>query len=280
MTSELNICFCFLLIDRASFPTHQQQTHATTADISNNGDTNKEVHILICGGPKVGKSTLINAICGCPVAKTNSIGLDECTKRTNYYQLDNIYFYDTPGIQQWSSLDIDSYLNSSSQGQTPLCMIYCASPGSFAKLQQLDMLLDECIRRRHIFCALVVTNMFVNVNRRAILEEFKTLLSKYIDHKQQVREEEGIWYYGEVGLCTMVNSQEFVDEDTNRRQPQHGINELVMALTKSFSRTQQLSSWLQTIENNRLFWLSQQKELYKLIENLDEMCLSEVIQAI
>jgi hypothetical protein len=252
-------------------------TTTTTTTISNDNDINSEVHILVCGGPKVGKSTLINALCGCPVAKTSTIGLDQCTKRTSSYQLDNIYFWDTPGIQQWSYLDIDSYLNSSSQRQTPLCMFYCASPGSFAKLKQLDMLLDECICRRRIFCALVVTNMYANVNRHVVLNEFKELLNKYVHDSQQIREEHGVWYYGQVGLCTMVNSQEYVDEDTNRRQPQQGINELVLALTKSFSETYHLDGWLRTIEQNRQFWLDKQEELYRLTEKPHGTCLSEMI---
>ncbi|CAF5127306.1 unnamed protein product, partial [Rotaria sp. Silwood1] len=63
--------------------------------------------------------------------------------------------------------------------------------------------------------------MFAHIDRHAILNEFKTLLSKYVNHTQQIREEHGIYYYGQVGLCTMVNSREFVDEDTNRRHSQH-----------------------------------------------------------
>jgi predicted GTPase len=267
----------FSFVDITLSSTNQQQVLTTTEALSNDNDINSEVHILICGGPKVGKSTLINAFCGCPVAKTSTIGLDECTKRITSYQLDNIYFWDTPGIQQWSQLDIDSYFNSSTQRQKPLCMFYCASPGSFTKLKQLDMLLDECIHRRHIFCVLVVTNMYTNVNRHAVLEEFKTLLSKYVESSHQIREEHGVWYYGQVGLCTMVNSQEYVIEATNRQQPQQGINELVLALTKSLSGIHHLSGWLRTIEKNRQFWFDNQEELYKLTENSDNLCLSEML---
>jgi hypothetical protein len=191
--------------------------------------------------------------------------------------LNNIYFWDTPGIQNWSQLDIDSYLNSSGQIQKPLCMFYCASPGSFTKLKQLDMLLDECIRRRNIFCVLVVTNMFVNVSRHVILDEFKTLLNKYINNEQQIREENGIWYYGKVGLCTMINSQEYFDEDNSRRHPEQGINELVFAVTKSLSETYQLAGWLQTIEQNRQFWFDKQEELYKLTEKPPGTCLPDMI---
>jgi hypothetical protein len=55
--------------------------------------------------------------------------------------------------------------------------------------------------------------MFANINRHAIFNEFKALLSKYVDHSQQIREEREVWYYGQVGLCTMVNSQEYINED-------------------------------------------------------------------
>ena len=236
-----------------------------------------EVHILVCGGPKVGKSSLINALCGCPVAKTNEIGLDCCTQKTSCYQLDNIFFWDTPGIQNWSQPDVDSYLNSSKLSQKPLCMFYCASPGSFTKLKQLDMLLDKCIRKRNIFCALVVTNMFIRSSRQVILNEFKMLLEKYIDNKQQIREKHGVWYYGKVGLCTMVNSQEYLDEDTNRPRPQQGINEIVFAVTKSFSETHQLAGWLRTIKQNQQFWIEKQKELYELTQKPPGTCLPDMI---
>ena len=225
----------------------------------------------------MGKSTLINALCGCPVAKTNTIGLDRCTEKTSCYQLNNIHFWDTPGIQEWSHIDIDSYLNSSRQRQTPLCMFYCASPGSFTKLKQLRMLLDECIGQRHIFCALIVTNMYMNVSRRTILDEFKTLLSNYIDNKSEIREEQGIWYYGRIGLCAMVNSKEYFNEDINRPYPQQGINELVFGLIKSFSGTYQFDGWLQTIQQNQQFWLDNQEELFKLTKQPNDACLSEMI---
>ncbi|CAF2694100.1 unnamed protein product [Rotaria sp. Silwood2] len=266
--------------DKTSFSTNKEPIATTTEVLSNDDNINNEVHILLCGGPKVGKSMLINALCGCPVAKVKTMGLDRCTQKTSYYQLDNIYFWDTPGIQHWSNIDIDSYLKASTRCQKPLCMFYCASPGSFTKLKQLEMLLDECIYQRHIFCVLVVTNMFANVNRHAILNEFKTLLSRYVDQSQQIREEHGVYYYGQVGLCTMVNSREYVDEDTNRRQPQQGINELVMALTKSFSRTRQLGGWLRAIEKNTQFWLEKQEEIFRLIKRSDDICLSEIIPKI
>jgi hypothetical protein len=95
--------------------------------------------------------------------------------------------------------------------------------------------------------------------------------------KKQIREEHGVWYYGKVGLCTMINSQEYIDEDTNRRQSQQGINELVFAVTKSLSETHQLADWLRTIEQNRQFWFEKQEEIYKLAEKPYGTCLSEMV---
>ncbi|CAF3065090.1 unnamed protein product [Rotaria sp. Silwood2] len=239
---------------------------ALTTSINNNLDNN-ETHLLICGGPKVGKSTLINALCGCSVVKVNhTIGLDECTRTINCYKLNKIHFWDTPGIQDWSNLDINSYLNAASLHETPLCMFYCASPGSFVKLKQLDILLQECIHHRHIYCVLIVTNMYSNVNRNYILDEFKQILEKYVDRKEDIREENGIWYYGQVGLCTMVNSQEFTNEITGKQQLQKGINELILTLMKVFSGQKQLRNWLRTVENNRQFWIEKQKELCQMIQ--------------
>jgi hypothetical protein len=45
-----------------------------------------EFNIILCGSPRVGKSTLINAICQQPLAQT-SAGLGACTKMTSYYVL-------------------------------------------------------------------------------------------------------------------------------------------------------------------------------------------------
>ena len=54
------------------------------------------------------------ALCTSPVAKVeNSLVLDQCTRTTTCYKMDNIHFWDTPGIQEWSQLEINSYVNSS-----------------------------------------------------------------------------------------------------------------------------------------------------------------------
>ncbi|CAF0968779.1 unnamed protein product [Rotaria sordida] len=48
--------------------------------------TFKEINIVLCGSPRVGKSTLINAICQQMLAKTTP-GLDSCTHAISRYHL-------------------------------------------------------------------------------------------------------------------------------------------------------------------------------------------------
>ena len=131
------------------------------------------------------KSTLINAICDHSFAKT-SPGLDSCTKEISRYVLKSkcrvddeliaytYNFWDTPGFESWNECDIRTNVNRivEKPKSDPLCMIYCACPGSFANTTQLRWLLDVCIREKHIFCALVVTNKWAGQKeqRMAILE--------------------------------------------------------------------------------------------------------------
>jgi hypothetical protein len=55
-------------------------------------------------------------------------------------------------------------------------MIYCASPGSFARLDQLEWIIDTCIRS-NIYCALVCTNKFTGRSQQRIelLNDFNSL---------------------------------------------------------------------------------------------------------
>ena len=133
-------------------------------------DAFKETNIFLCGASRVGKSTLINAICQQELAKT-SPALDACTKHISRYYLKGSIendsntinyecnFWDTPGFQSWTQDDTRRSLeNILKQPKSYiLCMIFCASPGSYLNTEQFDWLLRECMKRQ-IFCALVCTN--------------------------------------------------------------------------------------------------------------------------
>ncbi|CAF4494781.1 unnamed protein product [Rotaria sp. Silwood2] len=214
-----------------------------------------EFNIIICGSARVGKSTLINAICGRKLAKTSS-GLDSCTKDISRYVLsercciDNEWitymynFWDTPGFESWNETDIRTNFNKIMQKpkSDPLCMIYCASPGSFADTKQIKLLLDVCILEHKVLCALVVTNKWAGQRsqRIAILDKYKELLANY---HQQTSDEDGIIYFGNVALCTMVNAQPYIDEEQNINHEQEGIDELIEGIMTCLDSDAKIFHW-------------------------------------
>ncbi|CAF4777292.1 unnamed protein product, partial [Rotaria magnacalcarata] len=127
----------------------------------------KQFNIAVCGSARVGKSTLVNAICGSEVARTSS-SLCSVTDEMKKYVLNracpsanntassteySITIWDTPGIESWTKEEVEKHFTKIMLESTPLCMIYCASPGSFARLDHLKWLIETCIKS-NIFCAL------------------------------------------------------------------------------------------------------------------------------
>jgi ribosome biogenesis GTPase A len=94
-------------------------------------ETFNEINILLCGAPRVGKSTLINAICEKQLAKTNA-GLGACTNRiSSYFLKGNIEidsekinyrynFWDTPGIEKWTQEEIRKTLEILNRSRDPI----------------------------------------------------------------------------------------------------------------------------------------------------------------
>ncbi|CAF1079752.1 unnamed protein product [Adineta steineri] len=226
-------------------------------------DTFKEINIFLAGSPRVGKSTLINAICQKELAKT-SPALDSCTKSVSRYHLNGSIkhdsetinykynFWDTPGFESWTQDDIRRSLENILKEPKSyiLCMIFCASPGSFAKTEQLDWLLQECMKRE-ILCALVCTNKWggQKKQRDAVIQDFQQLLMKY---HAKTREEDGVIYYGNMGLCTAVNSDTYEDEDAGKVFEQSGINELIFGIMQSLD-SNKVAHWCMLAFENKSF---------------------------
>lgn len=215
-----------------------------------------EFNIIICGSARVGKSTLINSICGRKLAQTNP-GLDSCTKNISRFVLSErmqvngewltytYNFWDTPGFESWNEKDITTNFSNimSKPKSDPLCLIYCASPGCYADTKQIKWILDFCILERKILCALVVTNKWAGQReqRMAVLKNYKELLSKY--HEQTSEDENGIQYFGNIALCTMVNAQPYVDEEQGINKLVEGVDELIEGIMNCLKDDSKVFHW-------------------------------------
>jgi len=224
-----------------------------------------EFNIILCGSARVGKSTLINALCNKKVAETSG-SLASCTKKVEKYIVDGfnsktntsykINFWDSPGIESWNEKDVKNFITDIVQISNPICMIYCASPGSFANLDQLDWIIQNCYGLK-IFCALVCTNMWSNRNRNLVIKDFNKIMSKYSD---EIYKEEEITYYGDIGLVTMINSKDYNDEELGVHKAQQGINELIYGIMKSL-KDEKLIGWCCAVLENRSFWIKMKHKL-------------------
>ncbi|UJR24465.1 hypothetical protein I4U23_005840 [Adineta vaga] len=232
----------------------------------------KEFSIAVCGSARVGKSTIVNAICGREVARTSE-SLCSQTDRMEKYTINRndeansdpyrITIYDTPGIESWNEDHVRSYFSKIMKESQPLCMIYCASPGSFARLDHLKWLVDTCIES-NIFCALVCTNKYSGGSnrRKQVMEDFHSLLNRY---HHMTRDEQNIKFYGDVALCTSVNSILYEDRDLDIRKDVEGINELIFGILTSL-KEEKVAAWCYTVVDNPSFWITMRTQLMEFFE--------------
>jgi len=223
------------------------------------------------GSPRVGKSTLINAICNSNEAQT-SPSLDSCTQKITCYTLkDNqqrypnvkpfeIHFYDTPGIESWKDKSGEITMLQFIEKINPLCVIYCASPGAFAPLEQLHSILEYC-KSKDIFCALVCTNMWCSGKRDHVINEFKKQLEFFGPEEEKEcflkDDQDGhkITFFGKGALCTMVNSETYSDKALlgDRVLTVQGIDELIHGIMQGLNE-EKLLGWCYAVLYRRSYW--------------------------
>jgi GTP-binding protein EngB required for normal cell division len=230
-----------------------------------------QFNVLISGSPRVGKSQLINALCGDKKLAKTSPSLNSCTTEVECYTLEDdqqqtpginpfrINFYDTPGIESWTEQNGRETILKFIRDQDPVCLIYCASPGSFADLNQLHSVLEFC-KNRQIFCALVCTNMWSNPNRTVVFQQFEKELAFFgarvkkpfkQQHDQSIHE---VIHFGDGALCTMVNSKEYYDPEFSPvRKPIQGIDELIHSIMEQLDN-EKLIGWCHAVLYRRSFW--------------------------
>ena len=226
------------------------------------------------GSPRVGKSTLINAILKKSLAQT-SAGRNACTSTMTYYEykeyytssIDNslvttstcsIRIWDAPGIENWAKLDVAQHIKDLVHEKNPICLIYCASPGCYADAQHILIIVEQC-KKLGVFVALVVTNMYASDEADDILEIFQTVLARYNPQTKAVGE---VFHYGTVGLCTSVNSIEY--EAHGRRMEPAGVDELMLGIMNSLSE-EKLLQWCFALMDNGPFWIRAQSRIWKTL---------------
>jgi hypothetical protein len=91
-----------------------------------------------------------------------------------------------------------------------------------------------------------VTNKWAGqkAQRVAVLDKYQQLLSNY---HHQTTEEDGIIYFGNVGLCTMVNAQPYIDEDLNINYEEEGVDELVEGIMTCLDDDGKVFHWCMAV---------------------------------
>ncbi|CAF1358497.1 unnamed protein product [Rotaria sp. Silwood1] len=171
----------------------------------------------------------------------------------------NVNFYDTPGLESWSNEAGEKGMLELINETNPVCVIFCASPGSFADLSQLRPVLLYC-KDNSIFCALVCTNMWSSNKRQKVIEEFQNELSIFGPQNDMYSDQihsnipHKISFFGTGALCTMVNSVEYFDpEMSSKKQPVQGIDELIHGIMQSLD-DQKLLGWCNAVLHRRSYW--------------------------
>ena len=230
-----------------------------------------EFNIVVMGSPRVGKSQLINALSGGKVLAKTSTSLNSCTKNIEKYVLETnedeipdipsskVNFYDTPGVESWVyDAGKQSMLDFIEQTD-PVCVIYCASPGSFADLSQIRFVLQKC-KEKHIVCALLCTNMWDGNRAQYIIQEFEkeleifgSSIEKYSNQlNSSIRHK--VTFFGNGALCTMVNSKEYYNLNWSAiPKGVQGVDELIHGIMELLDE-KKLEGWCIAVLNRRSFW--------------------------
>lgn len=234
----------------------------------------KECSVVICGAPRIGKSSLINAIVGKEVA-TTSTRLGPCTKKIESYPMIDpekttfqTRIYDTPGVEEWNE-SITDILKTTA----PIVLVFCMAPRCWTPIDKLKTLLNECFKLE-ILVALVCTNMWIGQKDKykVILKEFDDLLVHLLEERKCAfakSEANGVIYFRKkkeetddnaslqtLAFYTAVNSKPY--DYLNVYKEPSGIIELIDAITISLN-PMKVTAWCFTILANDGYW-SQMRE--------------------
>ena len=233
----------------------------------------QEFTLVVCGGPRTGKSTLVNAIIDKEVAIVRP-GFTPVTLENTCYKLEGTFpeiideqtgtkqnesqpfqinIWDTKGIKTW-----DESIVKIIREYNPMCVILCSSPGSFANDHFIEPLIQECVHL-NVLVALVCTNQWNDSDskRQKVMDEFHSLLKIY---NKPIHEEDGIQYFGDIGMIAMVNSVPYVNNRLGKYKSKSGVVNLLYGIMRSLS-DEKLMGWCYTLIENERFWSQMQTKI-------------------
>ncbi|CAF0780928.1 unnamed protein product [Adineta ricciae] len=245
-----------------------------------------EFNILLMGAPRIGKSQLTNALTGNKIHKAQtSSSLESCTQRLQRYEVtcgssndssneqSKVFIWDTKGIENWSDDNVVRELIHVIETIHPIAVIYCAAPGTFAKLHQVEIILNYCMYKS-IFCAAVITNMWSGTReaRLSVQNDLEKILERFgprkileFDTNDPILRKHEVIMYGDKALCTMVNSTPFVNLDLSSvEKPVRGIDELTYCIMQSLAEDK-VRGWCQAVLGNRSFWQKIRHQTYGFV---------------
>eukprot|EP01091_Cochliopodium_minus_P002573 TRINITY_DN12427_c0_g1_i1.p1 TRINITY_DN12427_c0_g1~~TRINITY_DN12427_c0_g1_i1.p1 ORF type:complete len:319 (-),score=67.03 TRINITY_DN12427_c0_g1_i1:105-1061(-) len=257
-----------------------EQLHTSQKEIINQEDQNfkgerefaveklDNFGIMMFGPPRVGKSTLINAITGKTLAPT-SASLDSCTKEVKAYQLNvnvktdenkeiskTITFFDTPGVEDWEPKTFGKLVDEYLKKCNPICSLIVVSPGGFAVTENLDMVIQHLIENK-IFVCLIVSNIHAGTSEQVkeIWNFYVKMASKHFGTILNDKCSKLLDVY-ELGLICGLNSTTFTKENpfndkVEKYEPQN-VNQLIYGMMSGLSHDK-LYGWCLTILENRNF---------------------------
>ena len=177
-----------------------------------------EFSFLVVGPPRVGKSTLINAMLNGHVADTSG-GMAACTSQVRCFdrtisyadaQPVTLHFTDSPGIEDWprAQATVTQYLSAAN----PVCVFFCFAPARFAQISEFVPIIQKLVDA-HVFVALVLTNMYTGglTEIKDTWNQMVSLAAPLGAFQSSTRDGYGMEVIRryEKGLCMQVNSIEY-----------------------------------------------------------------------
>jgi len=219
---------------------------------------------VVIGPPRVGKSTLINAITNKEVARTKP-GFESCTKRIEEFNFNvsssdgtprTLHFYDVPGIESWQNSDVDAFLEELSAKTNPIAAFVLVSPGCFADKENFEYVI-KTLAKKQMAIAFVLTNIYAGSEEqvKGMWEQLRLLAMSIKEGLtvETIADELIIWKN-----CLMVKVNA---KDYQRKNPRgvleiyekHNVNNLLLNVFKLLTEDK-VEGWCFALLENRSFW--------------------------